>query len=454
MSRNLAGEEQRLAEIFFEEKESVGTVRQDSLSGSPRIGFDAGVSVRVWTDEGDRYVSRSGSGPDSLREGLDAIGFDPARLPMAAPRSGSELFDTEASGLQLSEPAACQDVWEWLEAVEDAVRERERSISDCRIGIWESVRRVAVFLSGGKLLKRIDRWANLSIRICSMDTGRNRFGNFRAGRWALDTLLRSFPPARCADAACIDLAEERTVVPAGEAGRVSAVLTGEASGTFFHETCGHLLEADMHSLSSLPLAGGWKNESIPAGLTIHDDPTVAGMGGSARFDDEGIPCRRILLVGEGTITGFLRDRRSARLLGKPTTGNGRRGSYRDRPLPRLGNLFVRGGRDGAGEAIRSCEDGLLVDRIESGRVEPVTGEFRLAVGRARKIRKGRPGSFLGPLLLAGSARAALLGIEVLEEDAASVQATGTCVKEGQILLTGFSSPPVRFREMSVLPAGR
>lgn len=454
MSQNLAREEQKLAEIFFEEKESAGTVRQDGLSGSPRIGYDAGVSVRVWTGEGDRYVSRSGSGPAALREGLDAIGFDPGRPPPAAPRSGSELFDAAASGLQISGPAACKAVMEWLEAVEDAVRERERSISECRIGIWESIRRVAVFSSEGKLLKRIDRWANLSIRIGSMDGGRNRFGNFRAGRWALDTLLRSFPPARCADAACVDLAEERAVVPAGEAGRVSVVLAGEASGTFFHETCGHLLEADMHSLSSLPLAGVGTDEPIPAGLTIHDDPTVAGMGGSARFDDEGITCRRTLLVGEGTITGFLRDRRSARLLGKPATGNGRRGSYRDRPIPRLGNLFVRGGKEGAGEAIRSCEDGLLVDRIESGRVDPVTGEFRLAVRRARKIRQGRPGLFLGPLLLAGSARAALLGIEVLEEEAASVQATGTCVKEGQILLTGLSSPPVRFREMSVLPASR
>lgn len=64
-----------------------------------------------------------------------------------------------------------------------------------------------------------------------------------------------------------------------------------------------------------------------------DDGTVPGRRGSGGFDDEGTPCRKNVVIDQGVLKGYLQDRLSAWKLEAQPTGNGRRESYRNRPIP-------------------------------------------------------------------------------------------------------------------------
>ncbi|MEE9227144.1 MAG: metallopeptidase TldD-related protein, partial [Acidobacteriota bacterium] len=160
-------------------------------------------------------------------------------------------------------------------------------------------------------------------------------------------------------------------------------------------------------------------------------------------------CRKTPLIADGRVVGRLLDRRDARLRGSDPTGSGRRASFRDRPLPRLGNLFVTGGREGAGEAAGSCRWGILIEELESGRVDPYTGEFRLVGRRGHLLRRGKADRPVRGVQVFGSAVESLDRIEVLEQDGSAVGTTGSCLKEGQSLLTGLCSPPVRIGGLAV-----
>jgi TldD protein len=71
--------------------------------------------------------------------------------------------------------------------------------------------------------------------------------------------------------------------------------------------------------------------SVP--LTVIDDATVAGLGGSYALDDEGSQRTRTVLVEDGVLKDFLYDRFLAQKYGRRTTGNGRRMSFRFRAEP-------------------------------------------------------------------------------------------------------------------------
>lgn len=230
-------------------------------------------------------------------------------------------------------------------------------------------------------------------------------------------------------------------------GRMPVVISAEAGGTMIHEAVGHGLEADL-AQQGLSVYTGKTGERIASPLiTIVDDSTLPNKRGSFRFDDEGVFSQKSILVERGILKGYMHSRLTAMKDGISSTGNGRRQSYKCRPIPRMSNTFIEKGSDDPGEIIRSVERGFFVKKMGGGQVNTVTGEFVFEVSEGYVIEKGMVGEMVRGATLIGDGPAVLQSIDMVGSDQGF--AIGTCGKDAQGAPVSDAMPTVRIPEMVV-----
>ena len=96
-----------------------------------------------------------------------------------------------------------------------------------------------------------------------------------------------------------------------------------------------------------------------------------------------------ILNEQGRLVGYLNDRLSARILGVPTSGNGRRQDYSHVPHPRMRITGLAAGQDGPQDIIAMVAKGLYVSVIGGGSVDITKGDFNFQVEEAFLIEDGR-----------------------------------------------------------------
>jgi TldD protein len=94
-----------------------------------------------------------------------------------------------------------------------------------------------------------------------------------------------------------------------------AILSGRASGVFFHEIFGHRIEGQRQKNEDDAQTFNRKvNQAVlPDFLSVYSDPTLRQLGhtellGYYAFDDEGVPARRVTVVQHGVLKNFLMSR--------------------------------------------------------------------------------------------------------------------------------------------------
>jgi len=216
------------------------------------------------------------------------------------------------------------------------------------------------------------------------------------------------------------------------------VVFGPRSG-FIHEFLGHPLEA-RHADG---IFAGKLGERVASPLvTLVDDATLFGLGGSYAFDDEGTPAQRTSLVENGVLRTFICDRLGAAQLGLEPTGNGRRASFRFPVLARMSNLVMAGGDATREEIIAGVERGLLVETTLGNRSNAYGGPVLLNVVEGYLIEKGKVAAPLKPFVLAGKPLEVLPNISQVGNDVAP--ATGMCgLPESGYIFIGDGQPTIR-----------
>src|SRR5262245_14143023 len=155
------------------------------------------------------------------------------------------------------------------------------------------------------------------------------------------------------------------------AGRMAVVLSSEAGGTMIHEAVGHGLEADL-SLDGVSVYEGKIVEDIASlGINVLDDKTLQRQRGSFLLDYGGPAAERTVLVETSVLKNYMYNRLDAAKAGVPSTGNGRRQSYRNRPIVRMTNTMIASGKDDPEKIIRSVDSGLFVRKMGGGQVNTV-----------------------------------------------------------------------------------
>lgn len=230
-------------------------------------------------------------------------------------------------------------------------------------------------------------------------------------------------------------------------GRMPVVISGEAGGTMIHEAIGHGLEADLALQGLSAFSGKIGLKVASERVTVIDDSTLPNKRGSFRFDDEGTPSQRTVLVKDGILMGYMYDRLMARTDGRASTGNGRRESYHYRPIPRMTNTFIAPGASSPEEALRATARGLFVRKMGGGQVDTVTGDFVFDVQEGYLIEDGKAGEPLRGATLSGNGPEVLKSIDIVCSDLGF--SIGTCGKDDQGVPVSDAMPTVRVPEMVV-----
>jgi len=229
--------------------------------------------------------------------------------------------------------------------------------------------------------------------------------------------------------------------------RVPVILEGgSCTGTFFHEACGHQLE------TTELLRGGmfWdkRGEEIASEkVTLIDDGTMPGMYGSSRYDDEGMPRQKNVLIENGMLRSYLVDRLGGIRLNLLRSGSGRRQDYAHAPGARMSNTYLAAGTDDDDAIIRDTKEGLFVTSIGGG-----TGgrEFSLMATVAYWIKNGKIDHRVKGAMLLGRGDETMKKIDRVGKTFVAEEGGGSfCGSESGFCATTTSGPRMRISEMVI-----
>jgi hypothetical protein len=138
---------------------------------------------------------------------------------------------------------------------------------------------------------------------------------------------------------------------------------------------------------------------------VIDDALWPNGRGSYMVDDEGVPGQRTVLVDGGYLKSYILDRQSAFLLNQKSTGNGRRMSYRQWPLPRMTNTYIDRGTDDPASLLSGITKGFYAAELGGGSVDTTSGNFNFAVQLGYLIENGQKTKPVrGAVLIGNSSR--------------------------------------------------
>ena len=189
---------------------------------------------------------------------------------------------------------------------------------------------------------------------------------------------------------------------------LAATVLGLVSGT---------LTGDRVLKGRSPFVGRVGQQVGAAQLSLVDDATDPDSLGADSHDGEGLATRRVPLIVDGVLQGFLHDSYTGRRSGAGSTGSAVRG-IRGLPAPGLHALFVAPGSAGAlEELIAKTELGVLVFSLaglHSG-VNPVSGDFSVGV-EGRMIRHGALAEPISECTVGSTLQRLLLDVSAIGSD--------------------------------------
>ena len=226
-----------------------------------------------------------------------------------------------------------------------------KSIEDCTIGYKFSKNEKHFVTSEGTVIVSRDwlPYCSISLTVKDNEGRKLEFSNYFYSKDPQKMLFET--KLQALGDRLYKKALERIDCQIQESGSFDVLMDHEQIGVLFHEDAvAHLFSAKYILEDNLTTFDLQKlNQKImPDFISLYDDPMLpAGKNwNNFKYDDEGVPTERKLLVDHGILRGYLTDRTSAytlsQLLGKEIpAGNSRMeaGSY-DEPEPRISNLDI------------------------------------------------------------------------------------------------------------------
>ncbi|MBA3691253.1 MAG: TldD/PmbA family protein [Actinobacteria bacterium] len=436
------------AELFVEERSSTSVRLDDGKVEELTTGLDRGAGVRVaqGTSYGYAFSNR----------------LDRGALLQAAEAASAALTDGDAGGivdLRASEPGAVNLAQRpasevpsarkvaWLEELNDAARGFDPQVVQV-VGVYgDSLQRRLIATSDGRWVEE-DR---PRIRLVAQVIASRGDDNIQTGFEG---------PAACAGVEFMDINTPRQVAETAArravtmldstpapAGEMPVVLGPGCGGVLFHEAVGHPLEADAVDKEASVYRGRIGETLASPLVTGVDDATIANGWGSYAYDDEGSPSQRTVLFAEGVLQGLLYDRLRADKEGVASTGNGRRESYANPPVPRMTNSYIVNGTSIPGDILADTPRGVYVTAMGGGQVNPATGDFVFGVAEGFLIADGVVGAPVRGANLIGRAIEVMQAVDAVADDFDTWE--GICGKDGQSAPVGSGSPTIRISHMTV-----
>ena len=435
------------ADIYIERSSPLSLVCEDSRLEKVMSGIDCGAGLRLIFGQRTAYAYTNELTTASLLELADAV-----RQAATGKVLGEKI------NLVRTPPRHDQPVMKAPENVETSwkagmvlqankiARSYDPRIRQAMVTYRENRQKVIIANSEGEIAEDERMYLTAVVHVVAADGNVIQTGYEAVGGIAGIELFDAYPLEKAAETAARRAVMMLTAQKA-PAGRMPVVLSAEAGGTMIHEAVGHGLEADL-AQSGLSVYSGRIGERIASSLiTVVDDATLPGMRGSFSFDDEGVHGARTVLVDQGVLKTFLFDRLTAMKAGAASTGNGRRESYKHRPIPRMTNTMILPGESDPGDILRATPKGLFVKKMGGGQVNTVNGDFVFEVSEGYLIEQGTLGEPVRGATLTGNGPQVLLSIDRVGTDLGF--SIGTCGKDGQGAPVSDAQPTIRIPEITV-----
>ena len=440
------------ADIYLQYSQSEAWMLEEGLVKKGSFAIDQGFGIRAISDDKTGFAYAD----DLTIAAMEEAAFYARRIA-AAGQVGSIQVDKQSQPQQqLYSPInpltslTEEEKIALLKAVDVAARKCDARVTQVNVDLIGTYKVILVATSDGSLAADVQPLIRLNVGVLVEANGRKEHGSYGGGGRTLYQLFSQDNLAQQYACEAVRIAlVNLTSIPA-PAGMMPIVLGKGWPAVMLHEAVGHGLEADFNRKKCSVYSDRVGEKVASSLVSVVDQGNIpGGCRGSLNIDDEGTPTQRTLLIEDGVLCGYMYDKLNARLLHKQSTGNGRRSSYAQIPIPRMTNTFMLAGNHEPQEIIASVERGVYAVNFSGGQVDITSGEFVFSTSEAYLIVKGKVANALKGVTLIGNGSAVLNKIVMVGNDLELDNGVGTCGKNGQNVVVGVGQPTLKISELTV-----
>jgi TldD protein len=440
------------ADLYFEYVATSALSLDEGIVKSATEGVTLGVGVRVIAGERTGYAYSDDLAPEKIRKAARVASFiargpsDIIKTPLEGTAANRNLYPVMTAPTETS----LHERVSLVKRADAAARAADRRILQVQVAYVDNLRQVLVATSDGTLSFDRQPLARMSVSAIARDgDGPPQRGySGGGGRVGLEFFQTEKTPEHFAQEAVRQALVQLDAKPA-PAGEMTVVLGPGWPGILLHEAVGHGLEADFNRKGTSAFSNRIGEQVASPLCTVVDDGTIAHRRGSLNVDDEGQPTQRNVLIENGVLRGYLRDKLSGRILQGGSSGSGRRQSYQHIPMPRMTNTFMLAGESDPEEIVKSVSKGLYCANFGGGQVDITSGNFVFSASESYLIEDGRLTQPVRGATLIGNGPEALKYVSMVGNDLQLDEGIGICGKEGQSVPVGVGIPTIKLDRMTV-----
>lgn len=444
------------ADIFLQASRHESWMLEDGIIKEGSFNIEQGMGIRAVHGEKSGFAYADEISLNALQQsahaarGIVQLGQHGKLKALQSPVACSRLYPANDPLATLDE----QDKISLLREVEQVARAEDPRVSQVIVSLAGVYEHVMVAASDGTLAWDIRPLVRLNCTVLAEHKGKRERGSSGGGHRGGYEYF--FEQAASGERRSVDYAKEavRQALVNLEAidapaGSMPVVLGSGWPAVLLHEAVGHGLEGDFNRKGSSAFSGRIGEQVASPLCTVVDDGTLQGRRGSLSVDDEGTPTQHTVLIENGILKGYMQDKLNARLMGTASTGNGRRESYANLPLPRMTNTYMLAGEHSPEEIIASVDKGIYAPNFGGGQVDITSGKFVFSASEAYLIEKGKITAPIKGATLIGNGPEAMKQISMVGNDLALDRGVGVCGKDGQSVPVGVGQPTLKLDQLTV-----
>ncbi|WP_332456519.1 TldD/PmbA family protein [Petrimonas sp.] len=420
------------ADLFFEHTFTNSVALQDGAVNRSNSNIDFGMGVRVLSGDqtGYAYIENVTleemlkAARTAARIASSSVKTKPVSLTDRPLKANCYAISTPWEGVALKEKTP------YLQKLNDKIFALDKRVQKVSASLNDSTSHILFCNSEGVSYYDYRPMVTLSA-VCIMEEN-GRFENShsaRAYRKGFEFLSDDIIDVIAREAVENTSILFKAIKPKG--GEMPVVMGSGGSGILLHEAIGHAFEADFNRKNISIFSEQLNKKICNEHISVVDDGTIPFNRGSINIDDEGTYGQKTYIVKDGILTSYLHDRISARHYGIASTGNGRRESFRNMPIPRMRATYMEAGNMKESDIIASVKNGIFVDKFTNGQVQIGAGDFTFFVKSGYLIENGKLTQPIKDINIIGNGPKALADITMVADNDKIDNGTWTCGKDGQ-----------------------
>ncbi|MBD3413680.1 MAG: hypothetical protein GF421_04510 [Candidatus Aminicenantes bacterium] len=435
------------ADVYLEHRISREILLEENKFKSGVFGISQGAGVRVLSGDKTGFAYTDEVTEDKLLSAAQVASYVAAGSKTIPPVNVESEDRPSYITIQIPlEQVADQKRLDVMNRANQAALDYDEKIKMVSVSYYDEVRGRTLANSEGLYLS--DELPLMFFIVQTLGVGNNtrHMGRERLSKHMGFEMFDQYPPEDVARTA----ARESVAMLESEdcpAGMMDVVMQNGWGGVLVHEAVGHPLEADNIAKEIGAFTGKLGQKVASDVFTMVDDGSLPNMRGTTDFDDEGTQMKRNVLIKEGVLEKYMTDILSSKQIQMERTGNGRRQTFRHIPIPRMTNTFIENGSDKPEDILSSTKQGLYVQSLSGGSVNPTTGVFNFTCREAYLIENGKKTVPVKGATLIGNCIDIISNVDAVGNDLGF--GPGICGKGGQTCEVSAGQPTVRIRSINV-----